>query len=89
MSFKRHCGVQLQNEMYKKLSHINDDLEQGDVVATSSWKAENFKYTLHVAIINYNKSAQHKEKQPTLKTITMALQNIEQYLYHYEQHRNN
>jgi len=85
MVFKRHCGRELQEEMYKKLHEIDKPLQQGDVVATSSAKATNFKYALHVAVMNYNKNIRNTQKLPTLQVIEDALQNIEKYLIWYTQ----
>jgi len=41
MAFKRHCGIELQNEMNSLLNSIDGELAQGDVVATSSGMAGN------------------------------------------------
>lgn len=83
MAFKRHCGIELQNEMNSVLNSIDGELAQGDVVATSSGEATNFKYSLHAAVMNYNKGVKHNEKNPTIETIEKALQNIENYLLWY------
>jgi len=83
MAFKRHCGVELQNEMNNALNSINSDLVQGDVVATSSGGASNFKYSLHVAVMNYNQGVKYNEKNPTIEIIEKALQHIEDYLLWY------
>lgn len=83
MAFKRHCGNELQQEMFKKLENIEGILNQGDVVATSSGKATNFMYALHVAVMNYNGGVKYDEKLPTLSIIQVALQNIENYLKWY------
>ena len=89
MAFKRHCGIKLQNEMNSILDSIDGELAQGDVVATSSANATNFKYSLHAAIMNYNKSVHYDEKNPTINTIEKALQNIEKYLLWYAKNKSN
>jgi len=89
MTFKRHCGIELQNEMNSVLHSIDGELAQGDVVATSSAKATNFKYSLHVAVMNYNKGVNNDEKNPTIKIIEKALQNIENYLLWYAKNKSN
>ncbi|QOP45889.1 macro domain-containing protein [Sulfurimonas paralvinellae] len=87
MAFKRHCGIELQNEMNSVLKYIKGGLIQGDVVATSSGGANNFKYSLHVAVMNYNKGVKHNEKKPTIDIIKKALQNIENYLFWYAKNK--
>jgi len=83
MAFKRHCGIELQKEMDAALEAVGGVLKQGDVVVTSSAGAKNFKYTLHVAVMNYNPGVRYNEKNPTLETIQTALYNIENYLSEY------
>lgn len=89
MAFKRHCGIELQNEMNSILSSIDSGLVQGNVVATSSGRANNFKYSLHAAIMNYNQGVKYNEKNPTIQTIEKALQNIENYLLWYAKNKSN
>jgi len=89
MAFKRHCGIELQTEMNSVLNSIDSDLVQGDVVATSSGRASNFKYSLHVAVMNYNQGVKHNQKNPTIGIIEKALQNIENYLLWYAKNRSN
>ena len=83
MAFKRHCGIALQKEMDEVLKSLGSDLHQGNVIVTSSANATNFKYALHVAVMNYNKGVRFQDKNPTLETIKTALQNIEKYLLNY------
>ncbi len=83
MAFKHHCGNTLQEEMNDSLCRIGKTLVQGDVIATSSGKAINFKYALHTAIMNYNPGTKYDKKNPTLDTINLSLENIEQYLIWY------
>ncbi len=78
LAFKRHCGIELQKEMDQALSECGGNLQPGDVVVTSSCKATNFTYVLHVAVMNYNRGV--KNKNPTLDTIKIALENIERYV---------
>jgi len=87
MAFKRHCGIELQTEMNSVLNSIDSDLVQGDVVATSSGEASNFKYSLHVAVMNYNQGVKYNEKNPTIDIIKKALENIENYLLWYAKNK--
>ncbi len=87
MAFKRHCGIKLQNEMYSVLNSIDSDLVQGAVIATSSGGASNFKYSLHVAVMNYNQGVKYNEKNPTIDIIEKALKNIENYLLWYAKNK--
>ena len=89
MAFKRHCGIELQNEMNSVLKSIDGGLIQGDVVATSSARANNFKYSLHVAVMNYNQGVKYNKKNPTMDIIKKALQNIENYLLWYAKNKSN
>jgi O-acetyl-ADP-ribose deacetylase (regulator of RNase III) len=89
LAFKRHCGIELQNEMNSVLNSIDSDLGQGNVVATSSGGASNFKYSLHVAVMNYNQGVKSNEKNPTIDIIKKALQNIEDYLLWYAKNKSN
>ena len=89
MAFKRHCGNELQQEMRAKLESLGYVLHKGDVVATSSGKATNFKYTLHAAIMDYNPGKRGDEKLPTLTDIFKVLNNIESYLRWYVEEKNN
>jgi len=83
MAFKRHCGIELQKEMDEALEAAGGVLKQGDVIVTSAAKAKNFKYALHVAVMNYNPGVRYNEKNPTLETIEKALYNIENHLKEY------
>ncbi len=89
MAFKRHCGIGLQNEMNALLNSTEGSLLQGDVVATSSGTAKNFKYSLHVAVMSYNQGMKYNEKKPTINIIEKALQNIENYLLWYANNKSN
>ncbi len=82
MAFKHHCGNKLQEEMTTKLDEIGL-LKKGDVVATSSANANNFKYALHVAVMDYNKRVRGDHRRPFLQDIKNALINIESYLQWY------
>lgn len=70
MAFKRHCGIELQHEMDEVRVKLKS-IKQGDVVATSSGMASNFKYTLHAAVMNYAMGVNQKGKKPLLKTIEL------------------
>jgi len=85
MAFDRHCGRKLQSEMLLSLAEIGETLKQGDVLATSSGEANNFKYALHAAIMDYNTGTKHKDKTPTLEIVQHCLLNIEGYLEWYAQ----
>jgi len=84
-SFREHCGVSLQQEMSAQYEKVPKPILQGDVIATSSAEAENFKYALHATVINYNTPRQAHEKQPSLETIQTILTNIEKYLKWYDE----
>ncbi len=83
MAFKRHCGIQLQTELDAILGSMDGELQQGDVVVSSSANATNFKYALNVAVMNYNRGVRQTDKLPTLKTIEQSLQNIQKHLLLY------
>jgi O-acetyl-ADP-ribose deacetylase (regulator of RNase III)/ubiquinone/menaquinone biosynthesis C-methylase UbiE len=85
MAFDRHCGRELQNEVLRSLKNIGESLKQGDVVATSAGQADNFKYALHAAIMDYNTGIKHKDNALTLEVIRRSLVNIEGYLEWYAQ----
>lgn len=89
MAFKRHCGLELQKEMTAQLEKLDTPLKKGDVVATSSGSATNFKYALHVAVMDYNKSIRGEEKLPTIEVIKSALLNIESYIEWYSREKSN
>jgi len=82
MAFKRHCGLELQEEMLKALQ-IKGRLNKGDVVRTPSC-ASNFKYALHCSVMDYNQGL--KDKNPTLQTIEDILENIENEIKNYHLH---
>ena len=86
MAFKRHCGIGLQAEMDAALQAIGEPLSAGDVVATSSGEATNFRYALHAAIMDYNPGVRPRDKAPTLETVRLALEQIEAYLLRYARH---
>ena len=89
MAFKRHCGLGLQKEMISQLDKLDSTLKKGDVVATSSGDASNFKYALHVAVMDYNQGVEESKKLPTLADIQNALVNIESYLEWYSKEKSN
>lgn len=73
-AFSEHCGgAEYQQKLYtikKKLGVI----EQGDVILSSSGSATNFKYALHVAVMNYSDSS--KPPYPSYTQIQRALNTI-------------
>ena len=82
-AFSRRCGMKLRMEMHKKLSTLSYPLQKGDVVATSSGDASNFKYALHAAVMDYNQGVRDSNKLPTLDDIQTTLENIELYIIWY------
>ena len=82
-SFKEKCGQQLQVEMNAKFQMLEQKLHKGDVIATSSAEAKNFKYALHAAVMDYNRGVRGFDKLPTLEDIRRILENIEYYLKWY------
>ena len=83
MAFKRHCGIELQKEMIVQLEKLDSSLNKGDIVVTSSGSATNFKYALHVAVMDYNQGIRGDDKLPILDNIEEALINIESNLKEY------
>ena len=82
-AFRKKCGMQLQQEMFNKLESLDQKLQKGDVIATSSGNASSFKYTLHAAVMDYNQGVRGKDKLPTIDIIDFILNNIELYLEWY------
>jgi len=83
MAFKKHCGISLQKEMATQLEKLKEPLQKGDVVITSSQEAKNFKYALHVAVMDYNRGVRGDEKLPSIQDMSNALENIEAYVSWY------
>ncbi|NOR56926.1 MAG: Appr-1-p processing protein [Sulfurimonas sp.] len=70
-AFSEHCGgASYQEELYDIKKRVGD-LEQGDIVISSSGTATNFKYALHVAVMNYSDSSE--SPYPTYMQIQKAL----------------
>jgi O-acetyl-ADP-ribose deacetylase (regulator of RNase III) len=91
MAFHRHCGNELQKEMNKAKDEIlekGSKILPGDVVATHSCNADNFKFALHAAVINYTKGTKQAERKPTLDTIKDILYNTIPYLEWYSRKTN-
>ena len=82
-AFRKKCGMQLQQEMFNKLESLDQKLQKGDVIATSSGDASNFKYALHATVMDYNQGINGKDKLPSIDTINLILNNIEPYLQWY------
>ena len=83
MSFRHHCGAELQIEMHNQLKDSCVKLQKGDVVLTSTYGASQFKYALHVAIMDYSNGLSSPSKNPTKDDILKALQNIEKHLLNF------
>ena len=64
---------------------MKEPLRQGEVIATSSGAAVNFKYALHAAIMNYDADTDYDDSAPTLDVIKRSLENIEGYLIRYDE----
>ena len=75
-AFRKKCGMKLQQEMFDKLKSLDQALQKGDVVATSSGDASNFKYALHAVVMDYNQGVQRDDKLPSSNTINIILINI-------------
>jgi len=72
-AFRVHCKRDLQKEMKK-----HAPIKKTEVVITPSF-ADNFKYALHVAIMDYHSNNPY----PTLDDIKKALENIEKKISKY------
>jgi len=75
-AFRKKCGMQLQKEMFDKLESLEQKLQKGDVIATSSGDALNFKYALHAAVMDYIQGINSIDKFPTIDTVNLILNNI-------------
>lgn len=72
-AFRQHCGGSFyQQELYKIKEQIKM-INQGDVIISDSGVAKNFKYALHIAVMNYTDDA--KSPFPTYQQIKQALNN--------------
>jgi O-acetyl-ADP-ribose deacetylase (regulator of RNase III) len=87
MAFKFHCGIALQKEMIARIKKLDFSPKKGDVIATSSCEATNFKYALHATIVEFSREVEGAEKFPTIKTIYDALKNIESYMMWYSKEK--
>ena len=87
MSFKRHCGHLLQEEMTKIKNEVGK-FYKGDVVITSSGNAKNFKYTLHGIVMNYEPGTRGSDKLPSLDDIHDILNNIQRYCLWFNKNTN-
>jgi len=72
-AFRLHCKKDLQKEMRKYAP-----IKKTEVVITPSF-ADNFKYALHIAIMDYHS----KNPNPTLDDIKKSLKNIENKISQY------
>ncbi len=82
-AFRKVCGIKLQMEMMEKYKSLDTLLSKGDVIATSSGDARNFKYALHACVMDYNQGVRGQDKLPTLENIKTILDNIDAYLNWY------
>ena len=74
-AFRQHCGGEkFQNYLYELIA--NKTVVRGDVIISDSGDAKNFRYSLHVAVMNYSDKKQ--DMYPTYKHIEKALYNIMQ-----------
>ena len=83
MAFKKHCGVELQNEMTDLINSVQCIIEQGDVCMTFAKNIPNFNVILHAVVMNYNDGIKQNDKAPTLETIDEILEGIESQLGYY------
>ena len=88
-SFRQRCGAKLQQEMLDKLALQDRSLQKGDVIATSSGDAMNFKYALHACVMDYSQGVRGEGKLPSLKNIKTILENIDAYLNWYADNHTN
>lgn len=73
-AFSEHCGGgEYQQELYAIKKELGA-IEQGDVILSGSGSATNFKYALHVAVMNY--SDESKSPYPLYSQIQRALSAI-------------
>ncbi len=86
MAFKQHCGTILQELMRERLSDMSEEgirVRPADVILTPPGEADNFRFILHAAIMDYRPGA---HPAPTLSLIHETLKNIEGYLEWYAQY---
>jgi len=73
-AFSEHCGgSSYQHDLYELKKSIGV-IEQGGVVISSSGSATNFKYALHIAVMNYNNKTE--TPYPTYSQIQSALESV-------------
>jgi len=76
-AFRKRCGgIFFQQELYKIKG--NNKINQGYVVVSDSGIAKNFKYTLHVAVMNYTDD--NKSAFPNYNQIKQSLKKILQII---------
>lgn len=83
MVLKRACGVELQIEMDRIREQVyseGSEIQQGDVLATSSFALDNSLYILHAAVMNYNVGVKQLGARPSLDTIELILNNCIPYI---------
>ncbi|EDZ61494.1 protein containing Macro/Appr-1-p processing domain [Sulfurimonas gotlandica GD1] len=73
-AFSQHCGGDIyQKELYKIKKSVGI-IKQGDVIVSSPGSATNFKYALHVAVMNYSEASQ--TPSPTYQQMQSALNSM-------------
>jgi O-acetyl-ADP-ribose deacetylase (regulator of RNase III) len=70
-AFSEQCGGALYQEELYALKKKFGVIEQGDVILSTSGSATNFKYALHVAVMNYSDDS--KPPYPSYMQIQNAL----------------
>jgi len=86
MAFKNHCGIELQKTMNEILAGFHAKgyrLKKGDVIPSGPGMADNFKYILHAAIMDYNPGVYFNDKAPDLNDIICCLSNIQNIIIEY------
>jgi O-acetyl-ADP-ribose deacetylase (regulator of RNase III) len=73
-AFRQHCGGSLFQQKLYDIKEQVGTINQGDVILSDSGIADNFKYALHVAVMNYSDDT--KSPHPTYKQIQKSLFNI-------------
>jgi O-acetyl-ADP-ribose deacetylase (regulator of RNase III) len=73
-AFSQHCGGDIyQKELYEIKKSVGA-IKQGDVIVSGPGSAINFKYALHVAVMNYSDS--YQTPYPTYKQMQSALNSM-------------
>lgn len=70
-AFREQCGGSFYQQKRYEIKERIGKIEQGDVILTDSGLAPNFRYALHVAVMNYTDDT--KPASPTYVQIKKAL----------------